>query len=187
MTAAQGALMAPMVTSAAAGDEDAWRDLFMRFNPVLRAVARGFRLAPADVDDVVQTTWARAFGAIHRLADPEAVGGWLVVTARREALRLLQRGTPEILTDAPPEPAEAGDGPAAMVVEAERRDALRAAVRRLPAQQRRLLGAFLATPGSSYDDLSSILGVPVGSIGPTRNRGLDRLRDDALLAQVVAS
>jgi RNA polymerase sigma factor (sigma-70 family) len=181
------AALAPVVTSAVAGDEDAWRDLFMRFDPVLRANARGFRLAPADIDDVVQATWARAFAAIHRLAEPEAVGGWLVVTVRRESLRLLQRGTPEILTDAPPEPAEDGAGPEAIVVATERRDALRAAVRRLPAQQRRLIGAFLATPGSSYDDLSSILGVPVGSIGPTRNRGLDRLRDDALLAQVVAS
>ena len=185
MSRAENALLADVVTSAAGGDEDAWRDLFTRFNPILQSVARGFRLAPADVDDVVQATWARAFGAIHRLMDPEAVGGWLVVTARRESLRLLQRGTSEILTDTPPEHEAVGEGPETAVVEAERRDALHAAVRRLPAQQRRVLGALIAAPGCSYDDLSSQLGVPVGSIGPTRNRSLDRLRADALLARVV--
>jgi RNA polymerase sigma factor (sigma-70 family) len=188
MARAEIASLGGTVRSAAHGDEDAWRALFAHFNPVLKAVARGFRLAPADVDDVVQTTWARAFSRLHRLQEPEAFGGWLVVTARRESLRLLQRGTPEILTDEPPEADRREDEqPESAVLEAERREALRAAVRRLPTHQRRLLNALLATPWSSYDDLSSVLGMPVGSIGPTRNRSLDRLRGDAALVEVIAS
>lgn len=180
--------LAPVVRSAAAGDEDAWRDLFARFDPLLRAVARGFRLRPIDVDDVVQSTWSRAFHHLGRLHEPEAIGGWLVVTARRESLRLLQRAVSEILTDEPPEPEHGDDRhPETAALEAERGDALRAAIRRLPVHQRRLLDALLATPWSSYDDLSAALGMPVGSIGPTRNRSLDRLRRDRTLAKLVAS
>jgi RNA polymerase sigma factor (sigma-70 family) len=177
-----------VVRRAAAGDEDAWRHLVGRFTPVLRGIARGFRLTPADADDAIQATWSRAFAHIDRLHDAEAIPGWLAVTARRECLRMLQRQVSEVLTDDAMRLDQADDShPEAAVVRAERVTALRDAMMRLPEHQRRLLIAFIAMPGSSYQDLSAALGVPVGSIGPTRNRSLDRLRSDARLAEVLAS
>ena len=64
---------------------------------------------------------------------------------------------------------------------------MRAAVGRLPGRQRMLLSTFLRRPAASYDEISAALDMPVGSIGPTRERALSRLRDDSALAGVLAS
>jgi RNA polymerase sigma factor (sigma-70 family) len=188
MDALTNARLGLVVERAADGDEDAWRQLVGRFTPMLRGVARGFRLSPADVDDAVQVTWSRAFTHIRRLHEPEAIGGWLAVTARRECLRLLQRHVHEILIEEATAVDETDHShPEAAVLGAERLTALRAAVSRLPEHQRRLLAALLTMPGRSYEDVSAALGMPVGSIGPTRNRSLDRLRSDRRLVEVLAS
>lgn len=180
--------LARIVDAAAAGDEAAWQALIARFTPRLRSVARGFRLSSADAEDVVQTTWLRAVTHIHRMHEPAAIGSWLVVTARREAMRHLQRGVPEVLVSEPPVPeVPESPGPEAMIVESERRTALRCAVNRLPERQRVLVDALLTTPGCTYQELSAGLRMPVGSIGPTRERGLRRLRRDRELARVVSS
>jgi RNA polymerase sigma factor (sigma-70 family) len=173
--------------AAAAGDEEAWRALVERFDHMLRCVVRGYRLDAADADDVVQTTWIRAYDHLHRLDEPAAIGGWLAVTARREALRTLQRGVREIVAE-DPQPAEHPDAgtPETETIERERRAAVRAAVGRLPGRQRVLLSTFLRKPAASYDEISAALDMPVGSIGPTRERALSRLRDDATLTGVVA-
>jgi RNA polymerase sigma factor (sigma-70 family) len=155
---------------------------------MLRRVAGGFRLGPADVDDVVQATWSRALSHISALNDPAAVTGWLAVIARRESLRLLHGAVLEVVTDEPPELEHVQEGhPEMQVLEAERRDTLWAAVRRLPERQRALVEALITLPWRSYDDLSAALAMPVGSIGPTRIRSLERLRCDRELAQVMAS
>ena len=108
------AALARLVRRAADGDSRAWDELVVRFNPRLRAAARGFRLGAADVEDVVQTTWLAAFTHIHRIEKPEAIAGWLLVTARRAALRTLQRGMREVVTDELPAPRDpAPDSPAA--------------------------------------------------------------------------
>jgi len=180
--------LAAVVGGAVAGDEDAWRHLVARFTPALHRVARGFRLGPHDIDDVVQITWSRAFCQIRRLREPEAIGAWLLVTARRESLRLLQRSVPELLTGEPVgEEHSDHDGPETKLLAAERRTAVRKAVGRLPERQRRVLHAELAKPGSSSAELSTALGMPVGSIGPTRVRGMDRLRADSELEAAVTA
>jgi RNA polymerase sigma factor (sigma-70 family) len=177
-----------LVRRAARGDEDAWRALVKRFTPMLRGVARGFRLSPADVDDLVQITWARAFHHIGRLQQPDAIAGWLAATARRECLRMLQRQTVEALTDHAALPERVEDRhPEAVVLEGERVRALRSAVRRLPRRQQRLLAAVLTMPDASYERLSKTLGMPIGSIGPTRLRSLHRLRSDRRLAEAVGA
>jgi RNA polymerase sigma factor (sigma-70 family) len=173
---------AALVAAAAEGDDEAWKALVARFTPTLRAVARGFRLGHADVDDVVQTTWLAAFRHIRRLRNPAAFPGWLAVTARRECLRTLQRAVWEVVSDDPPtQELPALDSPAALAIEADRRRAVRAAIGRLPGHQRRLLGALLAGGEPSYDHVSRVLRMPVGSIGPTRERALGRLRADSTL------
>ena len=171
--------VAALVRAAAEGKAGAWESLVARFTPVVRAAARSFKLTPADVDDVVQATWLAAFRSIRALERPDAIGAWLVVTARRQSLRTIQRSVREQLTDDPPDPP-GGEAPSAeaVVIERERTDAVRAAVRRLPRRQRQLLAAMLDAPGASYGTLADRLDMPIGSIGPTRDRGLERLRQD---------
>ena len=179
--------LSSLVRAAAARDERAWEALYARFTPTIRSAARGFRLCPADVDDVVQQTWLAALRRIHALEKPEAIGAWLIVTARRQALRTLQHGTREFVTDELPEHAvpKAAPPESELIVE-ERRVAVRAAVGRLDGRKQLVLDALLRTPDASYLDLSERLRMPVGSIGPTRERALDRLRSDPSLGAAVA-
>src|SRR3954470_13954603 len=179
--------LAPLTREAAAGCEDAWRDLVGRFDPMLRGIVRGYRLDAADAEDVVQTTWIRAYRNLDRLNEPAAIGGWLAVTARREALRTFQRGVREFPAAEPRNEEQDTDTPELAVFVSERHDAVREAVLRLPARQRGLLTAMLDAPGASYEQLSAALQMPTGSIGPTRERALGALRRDARLAAVVTS
>jgi RNA polymerase sigma factor (sigma-70 family) len=186
MLALAEAPVAHVTNTAAGGDEAAWRDLVRRFDPMLRGIVRGYRLDSADAEDVVQTTWIRAYRNLGRLNEPAAIGGWLAITARREALRSLQRTVREFPTPEPRTDEPDAETPEHVTVERERRRALRAAVRRLPVRQRALLTAMLDTPGASYEELSQRLQMPTGSIGPTRERALSSLRRDTGLTAVVA-
>lgn len=179
--------LAHLTREAAAGGEDAWRTLVALLDPMLHSIARGYRLCDADVDDVVQITWGRAILHLDRLDDPGAVAGWLAVTARREAMRALQRGVREMPTAEPPEPQASEPGPDALALDGERGAALRAAIGRLTGRQRELLSLLVRRPELSYDEVSSELAMPVGSIGPTRERAFERLRSDTALASAVAA
>jgi RNA polymerase sigma factor (sigma-70 family) len=165
-----------LVRAAASGDARAWEALVQIAGPVVRRAAAGFKLSSADIDDVAQITWLRAYDRLGALREPEAFVGWVVVTARREALRLLQRQTPEILTDDFSHLDEAGgvwsEDP---VIDAERAAAVRAAVERLPEHQRRLLRWIIAHPGACYAEFAADLAMPIGSIGPRRERALARV------------
>src|SRR5580765_7043463 len=121
--------LAPLVCAAKAGDGSAWESLVRRFTPTLRGIVRGYRLNAADVDDIVQSAWASAFVHIGGLREPEAIGGWLAVTARREALRTIERRGREVLVDEP-SPLVQADTPTAerALIEAEESDAVHDAV-----------------------------------------------------------
>jgi RNA polymerase sigma factor (sigma-70 family) len=173
-----------LVRAAAAGDERAWHALVHEFSPVLRRVAGAFRLDPHVVEDVVQVTWIRLLVSIRAIAEPAAVPGWLVTTARREATVAYRRAARERLSDDLPAVADGAPQAHEELVGRERRDALHAAVSRLPARQRALAEALLA--GADYAELSEALAMPVGSIGPIRARLLLRLRRDPGLLRAVA-
>jgi RNA polymerase sigma factor (sigma-70 family) len=168
--------LAALVDAAGAGDATAWRCLVTRFEPRLRNVARAYRLAPTDVDDILQATWLCLFTHIGQIREPAAIGGWLATTVRRACLRLLQQPVRELLT-ADPERADAReqDGPETQLLAAERRAALSRALATLPERQRRLIALLASDPAVGYEDISRTLVMPTGSIGPTRARGLARL------------
>jgi RNA polymerase sigma factor (sigma-70 family) len=184
VTVASEALPDPTVLArgAAAGDRAAWEALVERLTPTLRSVARGFRLAPGDVDDVVQATWLAAFMQIDKLRRPEAIRAWLIVTARREALRSFQRSVQEVLTDdASCGRVAADDDAHRLATEAEQRQAIQSALRKLPERQRQVVEALFSSEEPSYAELSARIGIPIGAIGPTRERALARLRRDRAL------
>jgi RNA polymerase sigma factor (sigma-70 family) len=167
--------LASLMEAVRANDNNAWADLTRRFERMMRAVARSYRLNEADADDVLQTVWLRLHEHIDRLRNPNAVAGWLATTTRRESLRLLQMRTREQLTD-DAELLEAVDldRPDAKLLAAERNDVLQRALETLPAHQRRLM-VLLVTAPVDYRQISAKLDMPIGSIGPTRARSLTRL------------
>jgi RNA polymerase sigma factor (sigma-70 family) len=180
---ADSALVA-LVHAARRGDDRAWEGLIDRFDPMLRKVARSFRLGPSDVDDVVQGTWVLLYSHIGCLREPAALPGWLATTVRRQALRLLQSQTREQLTDEADLGATDDLTPEAVMLEAERREALMRAVEALPDRQRRVVTMLVVQPSLDYQQLGALLEMPIGSIGPTRARGLARLEHDADLRRL---
>jgi RNA polymerase sigma factor (sigma-70 family) len=175
-----------VITAAAAGDERAWQLLVGRYGATIAAVTRRHRLGAADRDEVAQRTWLRLVEHIWTIREPAALGGWLQTTARNECLRVLassRRETPvddEFLAEQPDD-ANLEDG----LAERERKAALRGALERLTPRQQRIVRLLLMEPALSYAELSERLGVPQGSLGPTRQRCLARLRRDPHLAAVV--
>jgi RNA polymerase sigma factor (sigma-70 family) len=180
-----------LVVAAAAGDQLAWRELVDRYAPLLVSVVRGFRLTPAEVEDVAQTVWLRLVEHLDSLQEPRAIPGWLVTTARRESIRYLSsqrhRRTSEPLNaDQPPTAADAPD-PDEGLVRSERHQVLLAGLAELPGRQRELLLLLMQDPQPSYAEIKQRTGIPVGSIGPTRSRALERLRRTPAVRGYVAS
>jgi RNA polymerase sigma factor (sigma-70 family) len=168
------------VRRAEAGDQEAWNALVDRFGNLLWSVARAHRLSPTDAGDVFQTTWLRLLENLDRIDDPERLAGWLATTARRECLRLLRRSGREHLgldddaaLDVVDEQVEPLD---ARLLADERDAALWACFERLSSRCQTLLRILMATPPPAYADVALSLDMPIGSIGPTRGRCLERLR-----------
>ena len=169
-----------LVRAAARGDERSWNALVDRYSGLVWAIARNHRLSASDCDEVFQTTWLRLVEHVDRLQDPAKVGGWLATTARHESLRLLRRSGRQIpMGDELPEPAAQDASPDEEMLRSERDRALWAAFARLPERDQALLRLLTADPAPSYEEIGRALNMPVGSIGPTRARCLERLRREA--------
>jgi RNA polymerase sigma factor (sigma-70 family) len=178
-----------LVAAAAAGEPQAWSQLIDRYAVLIRSVCRCHRLADADADDVAQLTWLRAVEHIGRLRDPDRFGAWLGTTARHECLRVLRGGKRVVPTaDEVQNPLFADHtDPDDVALTEERRAAVRQALGTLPPRQRTLLRLLHSEAAPSYEAIGSALGMPVGSIGPTRGRALERLREEVLQATLPAA
>jgi RNA polymerase sigma factor (sigma-70 family) len=168
--------VARFVRSAAAGDEAAWNELVDEFAGLVWGIARAHRLSPADAADVSQQTWLGLLEHLDTINAPERVGAWLATTARRHSLRIVRAGQRTIpSSDAIPEAVSPLE-PDSDLVAQQRNAALWAAYRRLPQRDQRLLTLMMSDREPSYQELSAALEMPIGSIGPTRGRALERLR-----------
>lgn len=169
---------ADLVRAAAGGDEDAWGALVDRYSGLLWSIARGYGFDTADAGDVVQTAWFRLVERLDTLHDPEHVGAWLATTVRRECLRMRRRADRVVLTDDTGrlDRGDARPGPDAALIASERDAALWRALHELEERCTVLLRTLMTDPPPSYEEISAALDIPVGSIGPTRARCLDRLR-----------
>jgi len=167
-----------LVEAARAGDAAAWDALVDRYLPLVTAVIRRLRLSAADADDVNQTVWLRLVEHLDGLREPRALPGWLATTARHEGLRVIKRRSRDLPVDPGGrtfDTAEVFD--MGETLEGDlRSEALREAMLELSEKHRELLILLLADPPLSYDDISARLGIPRGSIGPTRARALAQLR-----------
>lgn len=172
-----GEQVAGLVESAASGNQRAWDALVREFGGLVWAVARAHRLGDGDAADVAQATWLRLFEHLHRLNDPTRVGAWLSTTARRECLRVLRDNERRVpFGDDRPEPESPEISPDDALLISERDHALWRSFSRLRASDQALLRLLMADPRPPYEEISAALDMPIGSIGPTRQRALERLR-----------
>jgi RNA polymerase sigma factor (sigma-70 family) len=175
-----------LVHRAAEGDPAAWNAIVDEYAGLLRSVVRRFRLNEAQAADAVQTTWLRLVEHVADLREPEHLAGWLKTTAQRVCLQTIRRNGREVLGDRDPD-RDPGrgvwyddqelDGPEACTLRQEQAALVARAVADLPDRHRELVELLVASPPISYADISGRLGMPVGSIGPTRARILARLRE----------
>ena len=170
--------VAQLVRSAAEGDRWAWERLHDQYSRIIWAITRNFKLEQSDAADVFQVTWLRLLEHIDRLNYPDRVGSWLAVTARHECLRMVEARQRVVLVHDDGEFGEVAHQPEIdeRLLAGERADAVREALARLPWRHQRLLNLLMEDPPASYAEISDQLGLPVGSIGPTRGRCLERLR-----------
>jgi len=177
------------VNGAIEGDQQAWGALIEQFSGLVWSVARAFRLNQADAADVSQTTWLRLAEHLGDIIEPQGVGAWLATTARRECLRTLRTAGRTIPTDFDDDHLLAPDDTAEIDADIDaghQLAALRRAVDELPEPGRALLRVLMADPAPSYVEAGAALGMPVGSIGPTRARCLNRLRSNPDLVGIIA-
>ncbi len=170
-----------LVRRAAEGNRWAWDRLIAKYSRLIWAMTRDFKLPESDAADVVQATWLRLLEHIDRIEHPDRIGSWLATTARHECLRhlaarkrvVLVQDDDDSLIDTVSHQPEVDE----RLLADERAQAVRDALSLLPRRWQRLLELLMSDPPASYLEISDQLGLPVGSIGPTRGRCLERLRE----------
>jgi len=169
-----------LVIAAGTGDQRAWAALIDRYAGLVWHIVLGYRLTASDAADVSQAVWLRAVEHLRDVRNPEHFGSWLATVARREALHFLRARGREVPNDLTQLLADMADpvsvGTDEAVLAAELRDLVRAAFTALSPACQRLLRLLLRDPPMPYAEISASTGIPVGSIGPTRQRCLQRLR-----------
>lgn len=168
------------------GDDDAWRELIGRYQALVYSVPRRMGLPPEDSADVFQRVCITLYQRLGAVRDPNRLGGWLLTTATREAIRASRRKRRDVPIDTAPEddaqapldPPDARPLPDDVFAELEIAQLLRSALAELSERCRLILSEFLREDESpNYRDIARRIGVPVGSLGPTRARCLARLRE----------
>jgi RNA polymerase sigma factor (sigma-70 family) len=181
----RGERIAGLVSEARQGSEEALGQIVTEFTPMLWQVARATGLSSGDAEDVVQTVWMRLVAHLDDIHTSAALAGWLVITARREAWRVRAEGRKQLPTDTESFDALPGRQPGSeeqVIIEDQRRTMWRA-ISQLSGRCQELLRIIAFVPRPDYAAVAAELGMPVGSIGPTRGRCLAKLRD--LLASTL--
>ncbi len=171
--------IARLVRRAANGDLRAWERLVDQYARLIWSITGEFKLAESDAADVAQTTWLRLLEHIDRIEYPAKLGSWLATTARHECLRSLAARKRVVLSHDDIEFTDAAlhEPPVdERLLADESAQVVRDAMSHLPSRWQRLLEMLMADPPMPYADISDELGLPIGSIGPTRGRCLAQLR-----------
>lgn len=170
------------------GDSFAWQTIVDRYARLVHSVPVRYGLSQAEVDDIGQDVFLALAQNLHQIEHPERLSSWLVTTARRISWRVIKQGQREQL----PADAELSDSPMAhegnpliqstpsideLFASWGRQELMYEALNRLNERCRTLLYLLFLDPQElSYEDVSERLEMPMGSIGPTRNRCLQQLR-----------
>ena len=179
---------AALVARCLRGDGAAWGLLVKRYQRLVYTIVRRIGLDEHGAADVFQTVFARLVEQLPRIQDPSRLQAWIVTTAKREALLQRGRGQRNVSMTQDDGSDEDGAGEWDLADESpiaeqalqdlQQLNALRDALDRLDARCRDMLLLLFRDEDDklSYDEVARRLGAPVGSIGPTRSRCLDKLR-----------
>lgn len=170
-------VQAQLISSAVDGDQRSWSQLVDAFSGLVWSLLRSHGMYGAEAADIYQTVWLRCVEHLHGLRDPSMLAAWLATTTRRECYRVTRKrervgsnaDLPEFADPTLKDPTES-------IVAGEQLHAFRTGLSRLGGNCEELLRLLCVDPPVSYEDVSAALDIPKGSIGPTRQRCLERLR-----------
>lgn len=177
-----------LVQRATGGEQDAWDAIVEEYARLVWATVRRYRLEEAQAADAVQTTWLRLVEHLGDIREPARLPGWLRTTAARACLEITREagrftftgfaqdecGSPATVS---PDPDLSDDLPERSAVRDDQIRILRATIETLSPADRQLVDVLLSPVPLSYAEISARLNMPVGSIGPTRGRVLNRMRE----------
>ncbi|MFN8178890.1 MAG: sigma-70 family RNA polymerase sigma factor [bacterium] len=176
---------ATLLERCTARDELAWEILVRRYRKLVYAVPFRARLPSEAVEEVFHATFARLSERIDTVRDRSKVRAWMVTTARRLTIDAIRRraamAAHEELDAAGNHVVDPQELASEQMESLERRHLVRQALLRLGERCRRLLRLLFydtSDPPRSYESIARELGMPLGSLGPTRARCLVRLREE---------
>lgn len=180
------------VEAARKGDAQAWQQLVDGHAGLVWSVIRGFRFDTETGKDVFQTVWLRLAEHLDNIREPSRLAGWIGQTTRNECVGLVRQRTKVVVSDEVADLPAADDrstthfpDPGAGLERSEERAAVAEAFDRLGERCQRLLRLLILDPPLSYEQISEQLELPVGSIGPTRSRCLDALRNSPQISRIT--
>ena len=177
-----------LVVRARNGDKDAWDELVERYAPLVWSLCRKYRLSAADAEDVGQTVWLRLVEHLSTLREPAALPGWIATTIQHECLRLLRAARRVEPMDALPEVRGLSADELEVeeeLLRCERNQVIRDAFVQLPPRCQLLLSLLMRDPPAAYGEISRVMRMPVGSIGPNRARCLEKLRKHPAVVALI--
>ena len=188
-TVAPAPMVTDLVARARSGDSAAWDALVDRYAPLIWSVCRKYQLGRADADDVAQSVWLALVDRLDQIRYAAALPGWLATTTQRECWRVMRTSrAPHVVfcePNADNRPDEHAGAPDEQLLAGERQAALREAFTHLSVDGKRLIAMLIADPPLPYAEISAKLGMPIGSIGPTRSRYLDQIRRYPAIAALI--
>lgn len=167
---------AELLSRAAKGEQGAWDALVDRFGQMVWSVARGFRLDDATAKDVSQTVWLKLIENLESIREPDRLPGWLATTCRREAMRVARARERAMPSEFEYDVEDPGPRLDELLIDDEEQRSIVAAFKTLDEVCRQLLRLMTIDPPLSYEEISSVTGRPMGSLGPTRARCLEKLK-----------
>ena len=178
-----------LVDRAREGDDRAWAALVARYAPLVTSVCRRHHLSETDTLDVAQGVWLALLEHLDSIREPAALPGWIATTTRRECLHLLTgkggRQRQELVGEVDAPVLDLTDELDDLIVRSERHAALLAALGDLAPQHQQLLVLLIHDPPLAYAEIGRRLDMPIGSIGPTRARCLEKIRHHPAVAALL--
>jgi len=144
-----------LVEAAQAGNREAYAALVQRFQGMAYTMASRYVGNQHLAQDVVQDAIIEAFVHLPQLKEPSAFPGWFRQIVFRQCTRLLKQTTlpSSSLEAASPE----------LVMQTEREASVRSALASLP-QHEQLVAALFYGRGYSYNEVSTLLKIPITTV-----------------------
>ncbi len=160
------------------GNHAAWIVLVNRYSGLIYTVARRIGLSNLDAEDCAQYTWTALFRNRHSIKDPVSLPAWLILTTKRQAVKMLKQK--QRYEKFPSDLGDVGQGipPDEELLKLELQDVIEHAIEQLgPKCQKLIYALFLSSKKKSYKDIARELDISLNNLGPSRSRCLKRLAE----------